>query len=81
VDEEKILACLLDAASAVFGHPVAADDDFFGLGGDSVTAVELVLQVEQRLGRNVDDDLIFVAEDFAGMARAMAADPAVPDPA
>ncbi|WP_330334603.1 acyl carrier protein [Streptomyces sp. NBC_00536] len=34
--------------------PVGPDDDFFTLGGDSLLAVEIEEQVEQRLGLEID---------------------------
>lgn len=45
-----------DALTAVYGavlgrHPVTPDDTFTGLGGDSLSYVELSLRLERRLGR------------------------------
>ncbi|RZV47470.1 MAG: amino acid adenylation domain-containing protein [Acidimicrobiales bacterium] len=48
------LAAMLNVwTSAFHGLDVSADDDFFALGGDSLRAVELVTEIEDRLGVRV----------------------------
>ncbi|MEU9096835.1 acyl carrier protein [Streptomyces sp. NPDC048361] len=46
---------------AVLDGPVGPDDDFFTLGGDSLVAVEIEIQVEQRLGLEIDFADFFAA--------------------
>jgi acyl carrier protein len=72
VKEAAVLAHVLQAASAVFDRPVHAEDDFFGLGGDSLSAIELITRLEESLGFSVDDDIVFSADSFATMAAELA---------
>ncbi len=64
---------VLTAVSEVFGHPVVPEDDFFSLGGDSITAVELSLRLEDLLGTEVDVELIVDQPSLAALAEALAA--------
>ncbi|TWI64165.1 acyl-CoA synthetase (AMP-forming)/AMP-acid ligase II, partial [Bradyrhizobium huanghuaihaiense] len=41
---------------------VTIDDDFFASGGDSLLAMEMLLEVERRIGRPVPDTILFGAE-------------------
>jgi MFS family permease/aryl carrier-like protein len=52
-------------------RPAALDDDFFLLGGDSVTAVRLLARISRRWGQAVDPGELFVHPDLAGMAAAV----------
>ncbi|MGW2250681.1 acyl carrier protein [Kitasatospora sp. NPDC001660] len=70
---------VLAAASEVFGRPAEPADDFFSLGGDSITAVELAVRLEELLGVEVDTELIVGLPDFAALAEALA-EAAVPVP-
>ena len=63
---------VLIAASEVFGRAVVPEDDFFSLGGDSVTAVELSLRLEELLGAEVDVELIVDRPSLAALAEALA---------
>jgi hypothetical protein len=55
--------------AAVLGrHPMAPTDTFAGLGGDSLSYVELSLRLEQRLGRLPADWPDRTIEDLAGLA-------------
>ncbi|MFE3164987.1 acyl carrier protein [Streptomyces sp. NPDC059224] len=63
---------VLTAVSEVFGRPVVPEDDFFALGGDSITAVELSLRLEERLGVEVDVELVVGLPDLAALAEALA---------
>ncbi|MEU9130644.1 acyl carrier protein [Kitasatospora sp. NPDC048540] len=64
---------VLAAASEVFGRRAEPTDDFFALGGDSITAVELTVRLEELLGTEVDTELIVGLPDFAALAAALAA--------
>ncbi|QUQ68834.1 acyl carrier protein [Kutzneria sp. CA-103260] len=68
---ENSLHHVLAAAAAVFGRPVAAEDSFFGVGGDSVTAVELAVELEQRLGGDIDGELVVDSASFGALAAAL----------
>ncbi|MEW1646026.1 MULTISPECIES: acyl carrier protein [unclassified Streptomyces] len=72
---------VLAAASLVFGHPVAPEDDFFSLGGDSVTAVEMSLRLEERLDVDVDIQLIVDLPSLAALAAALPQPSPVPSTA
>lgn len=53
----------------VLGVPVADDDDFFELGGQSLAAMEVVAAVRRRLGITVRVRVLLehpVLADFAG---------------
>ncbi|MFE5034945.1 acyl carrier protein [Streptomyces sp. NPDC056683] len=62
---------VLTAVSEVFGHPVAPEDDFFSLGGDSITAVELSIRLEERLNVDVDVEVIVNVPSLAALAAAL----------
>ncbi|WP_405853922.1 acyl carrier protein [Streptomyces sp. NBC_01515] len=72
---------VLAAASKVFGHAVAPEDDFFSLGGDSVTAVELSIRLEERLGVDVAVELIVDLPSLAALAASLAQPSSVPSTA
>ncbi|MGW6899989.1 acyl carrier protein [Streptomyces sp. NPDC054919] len=63
---------VLTAVSEVFGRQVVPEDDFFALGGDSITAVELSLRLEESLGVEVDVELVVSLPDLAALAAALA---------
>ncbi|MBQ1050174.1 acyl carrier protein [Micromonospora sp. C51] len=65
---EALLAEVLVAATEVFGKPVKATDNFFDLQGDSLHALELTARLADRLGVDVDLDVILEADDFASLA-------------
>jgi len=46
---------------------ISEDDDFFALGGDSMRAVQLVTQLEQRLDTELDLMLVFDAPTIRAM--------------
>jgi polyketide synthase PksJ len=51
---------------------VAASDNFFSLGGDSVMVTIMALQVEQVLGVLVGADLVFDHPTLEGFTKAIA---------
>lgn len=74
MDDDEMLAHVLSVAATVFERTVTADDDFFSVGGDSVRAVEFVLGLEDRLGREVDSGPLIAGDTFAMVAAALAGD-------
>ncbi len=61
---------LQDLWAAALGRDhVGLDDDFFQLGGDSLQAVQLFLQIEKRLGHPLPRSVLFEAGTVAAMAK------------
>ncbi len=59
--------------------PVAADADFFSLGGDSLSAVHLLLAIEQRWRCDLGLGALFAQPTVAALAARIAEPPALPD--
>jgi acyl-CoA synthetase (AMP-forming)/AMP-acid ligase II/thioesterase domain-containing protein/acyl carrier protein len=57
---------------------VTVDDDFFASGGDSLLAVELLIQVEELIGRSVPETILFGAETVRQLAARIAAQRSAP---
>ncbi len=54
----------------ILGHDdIGLDDNFFALGGDSLQAVDLFMQIEKELGRRLPRDVLFQAGTVREMAR------------
>jgi hypothetical protein len=70
---EAPLDSLLHAAERVFGRPVAAGENFFDLGGNSLTALHLIALVGAD-GWRLDVEDVFDQPDMAALAET-----AVPD--
>ncbi|MFD3497951.1 FkbM family methyltransferase [Streptomyces sp. NPDC058678] len=68
-------ALLAEIWAGLFGpEAVQPDADFFDLGGDSLTAVRLLAQVEGQLGEDaLTPDLIFMDGTFGALAAAIEA--------
>lgn len=69
---ERTLAGLF-AAELKLGAPVAAEDDFFALGGDSLSAVALLLRVREAFGRDPGLGALFAQPTVEGFARLLEA--------
>ncbi|TDU04455.1 acyl carrier protein [Streptomyces sp. 846.5] len=70
---ESMFPTVAEAAGGVFQRRVGPMDDFFSLGGDSLTAVELVFRLEQDLGFQIDLPLLLDARNFQEFAEALSA--------
>lgn len=42
------------------GHPVGPDDNFFALGGDSLLAADLLMDIYEQLDIEVDASVLFL---------------------
>lgn len=67
----KLLDDVLKIAGEVFRRPVTAADGFFDLGGDSITAVEFAIRLEERFGIEPDIDVVFSADTMTAIAGAI----------
>ena len=66
---ETIIACLTDIWSRTLQtSPILPDSDFFDLGGDSLLAVGLLLEIERRFGRTFPITTIYDAPTVAEQA-------------
>jgi len=76
-------AVLAEIWETLFGVAAVRDEaDFFDLGGDSLTAVRLLVKLEERLGEDiVAPDTVFIASRFADLAAAVEAALAARSPA
>jgi acyl carrier protein len=54
--------------------PIGIQDDFFGLGGDSLRAVRLAVRLEQVLGREVPPQIMFGPHTIAHQAMLLGGD-------
>ncbi|SFR12498.1 non-ribosomal peptide synthetase [Poseidonocella sedimentorum] len=52
-------------------EPPVREADFFALGGDSLSALDLILRLEERLGRAVPLGQLFETPQIAALARAV----------
>ncbi|GAA3445987.1 non-ribosomal peptide synthetase [Planomonospora venezuelensis] len=52
-------------------EPVGADDDFFDLGGHSLTATQIIARIQERFAVTVPIALLFEHPTVAGLAREM----------
>ncbi|MFE3349460.1 amino acid adenylation domain-containing protein, partial [Rhodococcus sp. NPDC059179] len=69
----------VDAFAGVLGiGPVGMDDNFFALGGTSLTAIRVVSEVGDRLGRAIPLQALFLAPTPAGLAEYIEGAPATP---
>ncbi|WP_018388071.1 non-ribosomal peptide synthetase [Ancylobacter sp. FA202] len=70
---ERMLAGLF-ATELKLGAPVAAEDDFFALGGDSLSAVALLLRVREAFGSDPGLGALFAQPTVEGFARLLEAE-------
>ncbi|MEN5219755.1 amino acid adenylation domain-containing protein [Stenotrophomonas sp. TWI602] len=75
---EQALATLF-AETLSLSAPVCADADFFALGGDSLSAVHLLLAIQQRWRCDLGLGAVFAAPTVAGLAARIDAPPTATD--
>ncbi len=63
--EERLAAIWKDLLGV---EELGRDDDFFALGGNSISAVRLVGRIEQQLGVEISLGVVFEAPTIAGLA-------------
>jgi acyl carrier protein len=68
----ETVGTVIAESSRVFQREVRARDDFFALGGDSLTAVELAVALSEALGVDVDPIAILDSENFEELAARLA---------
>ncbi len=69
MEMDERLPALLGVAGEVLGRPVSAGDDFLGVGGTSVHAVEIAMTVENRFGWQLDMMGLFTETSFLNVVR------------
>jgi enterobactin synthetase component F len=69
--EQALAALFSDLLRLPAGTALGSDADFFSLGGDSLAAVQLLLQVEERWHRNPGLGMLFEAPTIAALAAAI----------
>jgi len=70
--ETKVLDAALAAYRKFLDDPsVSPDDDFFGLGGDSFQAMDIVAALEEATGKQISVGLIFAFPTASQLARAI----------
>ncbi|MBP7686900.1 MAG: AMP-binding protein, partial [Thermoflexales bacterium] len=62
---------------ALLQAPVCTDDNFFALGGDSLTALHMLLEVEEQFGVQVDPEF-FQSPTVANLVRLLSPEQTVP---
>jgi acyl carrier protein len=72
LSKEKVLSIILPEASKVFGRPVTETDNFFDLGGDSLSALELGDRLSNALRAQLDIEVMLDAEDMNVLAERVA---------
>jgi len=65
---ERKLAALYVQLLGLAG-PLGAEDDFFALGGDSLSGVQLMIRIREEWGRDPGLAALFEYPDIAGLAR------------
>ena len=48
--------------------PIGVDEDFFALGGDSLLALQLLLEVEREFGTRFPDSVLYASSTIEGLA-------------
>jgi acyl carrier protein len=66
--DSMVLSSVLTAAREVFGRQVLASDNFFDLGGDSISALELTVRLEELLGMEAELEQLLSSDDMAHFA-------------
>ncbi|AOI76836.1 hypothetical protein WS54_11455 [Burkholderia sp. NRF60-BP8] len=56
----------------IFGRPIGDDENFFAIGGDSLSAVNLVLALQKQHNVRIELETFFAAPTIAGLARCCA---------
>ncbi|MBS2546753.1 non-ribosomal peptide synthetase [Catenulispora sp. NL8] len=71
-------ACLLDVWKRILGHGgFGVDDDFFAVGGDSLSVMDLVAELESLLGVRVDSAQPYISRTIHDLARVVETSPRI----
>lgn len=63
-----VLAVILDIAREVFGVAVSPADNFFDVGGDSVTAIKFATLLGNKFNREIYVEVVVESDTFAALA-------------
>jgi acyl carrier protein len=63
-----VLTTILDVAREVFGAAVSPADNFFDVGGDSVTAIQFATLLGNRFNREIYVEVVVESVTFAALA-------------
>jgi oxalate---CoA ligase len=61
------------------GKPVGPDDDFFAIGGDSILATQLLLELERLTGKRLPDTILFENASVSQLAESIVKEDAASD--
>ncbi|NGN65551.1 acyl carrier protein [Streptomyces sp. A7024] len=61
-----------DIVSAVVGRPVAAEDNFYDLGGTSLQAIRICTRIRKEAGVRISPEALFNSENIGEFAAAVA---------
>lgn len=64
----------------IFGRAIGDDEDFFDIGGDSLSAVNLVTALQQQLNLQMELEAFFRTPTIAGLAAYCATCKAIAQP-
>ncbi|MFD6563047.1 FkbM family methyltransferase [Micromonospora profundi] len=68
VDCDPVVTAVAEVWREVLGRPVSAGDDFFEIGGNSLTAARVITRLRQRLGREIPLRVIFTSSELVAFA-------------
>jgi acyl carrier protein len=70
---DRTVTTFLEAAEQTFHQPASASDTLFDLGADSMSTVEFLLLLEERLGTTIDPELLMSGDPLGELAAAVRA--------
>ncbi|SNT65894.1 methyltransferase, FkbM family/amino acid adenylation domain-containing protein [Asanoa hainanensis] len=67
-NDDPVVTVVAEVWREVLGRPVSAGDDFFEIGGNSLTAARVITRLRDRLGREIPLRLIFATPELVAFA-------------
>ncbi|GIF75625.1 amino acid adenylation domain-containing protein [Asanoa siamensis] len=68
IDDDPVVTVVAEVWKEVLGRPVSAGDDFFEIGGNSLTAARVITRLRVRLGCEIPLRLIFATSELVAFA-------------